>query len=343
MIKTVDLIAVAFIFSFVNCIGATAQQFHFEPGKVWTDTEGNVINAHSGGVLRYGNVYYLYGEIKKGTTWRVPGLDWECYRVSAGGVSCYSSRDLLNWKYEGVALSTTIGNSSYDLDTGKVVERPKVIYNSATKMFVMWMHIDSRDYSMASAGVAISKTPLGPFEYKGSVRPNGNESRDMTIFQDDDGKAYHIYSSENNKTMHICQLSDDYLSHTRNEKRIFIDQSRESPAVFKHNKKYYLITSGCTGWSPNAAQVATATNLLDEWKVKGNPCVGKDADVTFFSQGTFVIPVIGKKNAFVFMADRWNKTNLADSRYVWLPMRIIRGVPQIAWADKWNFNFFKYN
>ena len=39
-------------------------------------------------------------------------------------------------------------------------------------------------------------------------------SRDMTLFVDDDGKAYHIYSSEDNLTLQIAELSDDYLSHT---------------------------------------------------------------------------------------------------------------------------------
>src|SRR5689334_16401160 len=115
------------------------------PGRVWKDTDGNAINAHGAGIMHFNGTYYLYGEIKKGTTWLVPGQGWECYRVAAGGVSCYSSKNLVDWKYLGVALSPTVGLSNHDLDTGKVIERPKVIYNSRTKKFVMWMHIDSQD------------------------------------------------------------------------------------------------------------------------------------------------------------------------------------------------------
>jgi hypothetical protein len=33
------------------------------------------------------------------------------------------------------------------------------------------------------------------------------------MFQDDDGKAYRIYSSENNDTTYISLLTDDYLKH----------------------------------------------------------------------------------------------------------------------------------
>ena len=39
-------------------------------------------------------------------------------------------------------------------------------------------------------------------------------SRDMTVFKDDDGMAYLIYASEKNLTMHVCQLSDDYMEPT---------------------------------------------------------------------------------------------------------------------------------
>ncbi len=37
----------------------------------------------------------------------------------------------------------------------------------------------------------------------------GQMARDMTIYVDDDGKAYHIYSSEDNLTLQIAQLTDD--------------------------------------------------------------------------------------------------------------------------------------
>ena len=64
-----------------------------------------------------------------------------------------------------------------------VVERPKVIYNAATRRFVMWMHIDSADYETARVGVAVAQRPEGPFVYQGSFRPHGQQSRDLTIFK----------------------------------------------------------------------------------------------------------------------------------------------------------------
>ena len=61
----------------------------------------------------------------------------------------------------------------------------------------------------------------------------GQMSRDMTLFVDDDGKAYHIYSSEDNLTLQIAELSDDYLSHTGKYIRIFPGGHNEAPAIFK--------------------------------------------------------------------------------------------------------------
>jgi hypothetical protein len=303
----------------------------------WNDRDGDFINAHGAGILYHKGVYYLFGEIKRGTTWQVPGQSWEDYRVPAGGVSCYSSRDLQHWKYEGIALSPLTGDAGHDLDTGKVIERPKVIYNDKTGKFVMWMHVDANDYSYSQSGVAVSDRPEGPYKYLRSVRPNGNMSRDMTLFRDDDNKAYLIYSSENNNTMQVCLLSDDYLSPTTTYKRILINKRREGPAIFKCEGKYWLISSGCTGWSPNAASYAVADHPLGPWKEYGNPCTGPGADTTYGAQSTFVLPLAGTKHSFIFMADRWNKLDLERSTYLWLPLTIVNGKPRITGAERTNF------
>ena len=300
-------------------------------GEVWKDSKGNQINAHGGGIMLHKGIYYWFGEIKKGKTWLVPNQQWEDYRVPAGGVSCYSSKDLIHWKYQGVALKTVVGNPSHDLDTSKVIERPKVIYNMRTKQFVMWMHVDANDYSYSQAGVAVSDKPTGPYKYLGSVKPNGQLSRDMTLYKDDDEKAYLIYASEFNKTMHVCLLNYDYLSPTTTYTRITSAQDREAPALFKYKNKYYLITSGCSGWSPNPATFATADSLMGEWKLIGSPCIGADAESTFNSQSTFILPLPGEPDRFLFMADRWNRTNLPDSRYIWLPIKMVDNKPVIEW------------
>jgi hypothetical protein len=319
------IVAIATCLLFLWSLPSKAQA----PNEKWLDTEGHIINAHGAGVLYHNGVYYLYGEIKKGKTWLVAGQSWEDYRVPAGGVSCYSSKDLKHWKYEGVALAPVKGQTDNDLDTGRVIERPKVIYNSKTKQFVMWMHIDKKDYSYSQSGVAVSNKPTGPFRYIHSVKPNGQMARDMTLFQDDDSKAYLIYSSEENNTMQVCLLSNDYLSPTKTYSRILINRRREAPALFKNDGKYYLITSSCTGWSPNAATYAVADNPFGPWKEYGNPCKGPDAETTYEAQSTYVLPLKGKPGSYIFMADKWNKLDLEKSGYTWLPLTITKGKVEI--------------
>lgn len=314
---------------------AHAQYTEFRPGQVWNDTDGNPINAHGGGLLYHEGTYYWYGEYKKGKTVLLAETGWECYRTDVTGVSCYSSKDLMNWKFEGIVLPAVKDDPQHDLHPSKVLERPKVIYNKKTGKFVMWAHVESADYSKACAGVAVSDSPTGPFEYLGSFRPNGAMSRDQTVFVDDDGRAYHIFSSEENATLHISLLTDDYLKPSGRFTRNFINKSREAPAVFKHDGKYYMISSGCTGWDPNQAEIAVADSMMGEWKVIGNPCTGKDADKTFYGQSTYVQPVIGKKNVYIAMFDRWNKTDLERSLYIWLPVVIENGRITIPWRDSW--------
>lgn len=305
-------------------------------GEVWLDTDGNPINAHGAGMLYHNGRYYLYGEYKKGETILPDWATWECYRTDVTGIGCYSSPDMVNWTFEGIVLPAEPDDSSSDLNPANVLERPKVVYNPKTGKFVMWMHVDSADYGKAAAGVAVADKPTGPFRYLGSFRPNNSMSRDQTIFVDDDGRAYQFSSSENNQTLHINELTDDYLRPTGRFTRNFIGDAREAPAVFKHDGKYYMLSSGCTGWDPNHAEIAVADSIMGQWTTIGDPCTGPDADKTFYAQSTYVQPVHGKKDLYVAMFDRWNKLDLEDSRYVWLPIDFSDGKVTIPWKEKWS-------
>jgi beta-galactosidase len=330
MKKQLLLIMAFFAINFIQ-----AQQVkQFTPGEVWNDTDGHFIQAHGGGIMSLDGTWYWYGENKDAPNNQSEGKNPQ--RVDVIGISCYSSTDLYNWKFEGVVLPAVKDNPAHDLHPSRVVERPKVIFNENTGKFIMLMHIDKADYGYARIGFAVSDKPTGPFEYKYSVSPGGCDSRDMTVFKDDNGKAYIFYSSEWNKTMHVMQLSDDYLQPVGDIHRIFIGLSREAPAVFKFNGKYYIITSGCTGWAPNVADCSVADSIMGIWKSIGNPCIGKDSQITYYGQSTFILQMPGEKNQFIFIADRWNPQNLRDSRYLWLPLEVDEsGKVKITWQEQW--------
>ena len=162
----------------------------------------------------------------------------------------------------------------------------------------------------------------------------GQMARDQTVFVDDDGKAYHIFSSEDNMTLNIAQLTDDYLRHNGSFVRVAPGGQNEAPTVFKHNGTYWMITSGCTGWAPNAARLFTAKNIFGPWTQLPNPCRGEGAETTFGGQGAYIYKVVDTKlrrcfggAEYLFMADVWKPKELGNSGHLWIPIHFEDGKP----------------
>jgi hypothetical protein len=324
---------------------ASVPAVEFRPGEVWRDTDGQPINAHGGGILLHNGTYYWYGEERGWTT--------------QGAVSCYSSTNLLDWHRAGVVLPRA--NLPQPDGRRAFVERPKVVFNPGTKKFVMWMHVEQARYRFSRAGIALADTPTNAFTFLQAIRPIANTNafasltndptrqkdfggtfRDMNLFADDDGHAYVFYSSEDNWTMYVVRLNAEFTGpespavENQTWARILVRQMREGAAPFKCRGKYFLITSACTGWKPNKADCAVADNILGPYRSLGNPCRGPDADTTFGAQSTFVLPMPGQPERFIFMADRWHASDLPDSRYVWLPLEFDgEGKPVMQWRESW--------
>nr|DAD30256.1 TPA_asm: hypothetical protein HUJ06_031724 [Nelumbo nucifera] len=75
------------------------------------------------------------------------------------------------------------------------------------------------------------------------MQPHGFDRRDRTIFKDDDGVAYLVYSSEDNSELHIGPLTDDYLDVTHIMSRILVGKHREAPAIFKIHPSQVNVTA----------------------------------------------------------------------------------------------------
>jgi beta-xylosidase len=350
------------------------------PGDLWIATDLKHINAHGGGIIYTEGRYYWFGESRP----LKEDSDKTLY-----GVGCYSSDDLSSWKNEGLVLKVTNDTSSM-LQSGCVIERPKVLYNKKTGKYVMWFHheLKGQGYKAALTGVAVADKVTGPYKWLGSLRPNagkwpanftddmktasendkdlkpwseewkaavrsglfvrrdfdgGQMARDMTLFVDSDGKAWHIHSSEENMTLHFSELTDDFQDFTGVYYRVLPGDLNEAPALFKKGRSYYMFTSGTTGWNPNPARLSVSKNLTEGWKTMGNPCRGTDYEnnTTFRSQSTFILRPHGTKKLIIFMGDRWNPRNLADSRHIWLPLEWEDGLPVLKWKEKWSLTDYK--
>lgn len=232
-----------------------------------------------------------------------------------------------------------------------------------------------------------------------SAVPGG--ARDMTVFQDTDGTAYIAYSSEENRSLYIAKLDAEYTNVEKTVPtdsvgiqysadgrypRIFADGTEgapvagqdysivrrcgllEAPALFVHDGKYYAVTSGATGWRPNAQTYYTADSLVGSWIRGVEPddayenvsydtipeggdgllSYGDTRRTSFGSQSTNVFPLDAAEGKFVYMGDRWN-SGAADSTYVWLPMTFGEGgrlemrnpaVQDARWASGWTEEYW---
>ncbi|KAG8697990.1 hypothetical protein FRC09_007511, partial [Ceratobasidium sp. 395] len=246
-----------------------------------------------------GSTYYLIGENK---------LNGSAFQ----SVNCYSSTNLVEWKYVGALLTL---QGSGDLGPSRVVERPKVIYNSSTKQYVMYMHIDSSNYGEAKVGVATGSSVCGTYSYRGSFQPLGFQSRDMGLYKDTDGQAY-LLTEDRANGLRIDKLSADYLSVVSN---VYTwAQKYEAPAVIKSSSGvYFMFASQLTGWDTNDNMYSTSTSLSGPWSAWKT--FAPAGTRTYDSQTTFVLPI---GNSFMYMGDRWFSNNLMRSSYIWLPLSI---------------------
>jgi len=272
-------------------------------GTQFRDTAGGVVHAHGGGVIKVGSYYYWFGENRNANN---------TFRA----VSAYRSTDLVSWEFRGNVLTQS---SHAELNVANI-ERPKVIYNASTGRYVMWMHKENgSDYGEARAAVASSATVDGAYTWHGSFRPLGHMSRDITLFNDN-GTAYMISAARENYDLHIYRLSADYLTAATLVGNFWPGGHREAPAMFKRGSTYFLLTSGATGWNPNQARYATASNIAGPWTGWTNVGDG----TTFSSQPTFVLPVQGSQTtSYLYLGDRWAGAwggPVNDSQYVWLPI-----------------------
>jgi beta-xylosidase len=350
------------------------QLVEFCPGEVWPDNNGVHINAHGGGILFHEGVYYWFGEHKiEGGAGNLALMGVHCYSSTDlynwmdEGIALPVSNDPKSEIVRGCVI-----------ERPKVIYNAKT--NKFVMWF--HLELKGQGYNAARAALAVSDTVIGPYEYVGSFRTNpgvwpinaseadkqgatstdglsgleaaqtgvflrrdfegGQMARDMTVFVDDDQKAYLITSAEENFTLNITELTDDYQGFSGRWSRIFPGGWNEAPALFKRGGKYYMITSGCTGWAPNPARSAVADSVLGPWTELGDPSRGTPEEnaVTFWSQSTFVLPVQDREEAFIFMGDRWRPQNAIDGRYIWLPIEWEGDRPVLKWHGQWDLSVF---
>lgn len=276
---------------------------HIFNGVPWFDQNRETVNAHGACLLKEGNKYYLFGEYKTNDINKYIGF------------SCYSSHNLSDWHFEGLALPP---QEQGLLGPDRIGERVKVLKNPKTGTYVMLMHTDNLKYTDPCIGLATCNTIDGTFKFQGPLLFAGEPIRmwDMGTFVDEDGTAYLLLHEGD-----IYRLSDDYL--TAEEKVAEnIAPGGESPAMFRSGDYYFMMFSNKTSWERNDNYYFVANDLQGPWKKQGLFC--PKGSLTYNSQCSFVFSLEADgKTVPIYVGDRWSFPRQASSAtQVWLPITI---------------------
>ena len=131
-------------------------------GIPWFDDRGEIVNAHGACIVKENGRYYLFGEYKSDKSNAFPGF------------SCYSSDDLVNWKFERVVLPV---QPSGILGPNRVGERVKVMKYPSTGEYVMYMHADDMNYKDPHIGYATCSIIAGEYKLHGPLLYEGKPIR----------------------------------------------------------------------------------------------------------------------------------------------------------------------
>ena len=282
------------------------------------DTDGNYIYSQGGCIQKFGDKYYWYGvKYKEADIYAKNPENGKAGNAAYETFTCYSSDDLVNWKFEGYPLTG---------EPNGWVGRMGVVYNENTKKYVL--------ISQYAPGMvyAVSDKPAGPFkiDHIQKTLPIQNDvTGDQTLFQDDDGKAYIICSSANGRAyQYVIPLREsDFLDiDEENIKMLFYDEDGsyidengevdkkdktgiEGNCMFKYNGNYYYTGSDLYGWNSSRVYVMQSDSILGDYnKDTGLPYIMNNTRDSFAhnSQAGFYTTIHGSENdLIIYCGDRW--------------------------------------
>ncbi len=205
---------------------------------------------------------------------------------SAGhGFQVMESADLVHWTHLGTAFIPPW--SSKHLWAPEVVRHRDRFY-----MTYSALNPRTRKHDI---GIATANHPAGPFTHR-SILVRGDANRygviDGTLFFEDDGTPYLVYSEENPRTIVIRRLTPDLLC-AEGEATILIRPDRcwergitEAPTLILRNGVYHLFFS--VGWYQSSKQEAcyavchaSASSLLGPYRKSPSPILATEPGAVY--------------------------------------------------------------
>ena len=299
--------------------GRPSEWVRITNGAMWRDEQGHAVQAHGAGFLLLNDRYYMIGE-DRSNSWNPD-------------VNMYSSKDLVHWRFERKIIEN--GVTHPELGKSRMIERPKIMYNELTGKFVVWCHWEASNYGASEAGVFYSDVVNAPYTYHWGGRPMGIKSRDCNVYVDEDGTAYFISTTSENTNLGLFRLSEDYLEAVEHTV-LFSGQRREAPAVMKHDGRYYMLSSACSGWDPNMCRLATTSDLKTGWTGLSN--LGNN--IAYDTQAASILKIQGSKaTTYLYVGDRWQDPSLPESKTIIFPIEFADNKCTFNYVPDFEINF----
>ena len=138
-------------------------------------------------------------------------------------------------------------------------------YNPKTEKVVLSSHYEDENGYTAAKIYLAQITPKGKLEVGTMERPLGHDSRDQSLFIDDDNTAYLLYATNTNKDINIYKLDASWTKPVELVNTICKGLHRETPAIIKKDGEYYFFSSKASGWYPSQTMYTSTTDLAGEW------------------------------------------------------------------------------
>ena len=300
----------------------------------WKDTNGNNIYSQGGGVFKFGDTYYWYGVHYKGAETYAANPSKKNSDTGFVSVTCYSSKDLVNWKFENDVLTASTKNFGFAYWFGRL----GVAYCPKSKRYVLVAQYNE------SVMFASCDSPTGDFKVENvqdqitNVQKQG--TGDQTIFVDDDGQAYLICSNKGGRGhQYVSKLRESDFLYAEPAVEVAKGSGREGNCMFKYKGKYYFCASDLHGWNSSHSYYMVADNIngpYSGWKVMG----GTDNDFSHVTQTGFFYTVKGSKQETVlFCGDRWSDFAGNGLGYnQWVPLTVNGDDVQFNSLSEWELD-----
>jgi hypothetical protein len=197
------------------------------------------------------------------------------------------------------------------LTASRGTNRMDVLYNDSTKKYVMVLKWETPGTEWCNRGIATSTSPTGPFTKLFDSTVYGANTGDMSVFKDDDGKAYYCWEiwNNDNKSQALALMTWDYIGL---EKKIqtWSNSDREANCIMKRRGMYYYLTSLMANIDASETKYWTAPSIEGPWTTNLVSIIapGNSKKDSWSTQCDFVFAFKGTKDTVqMYVGDRWLK------------------------------------